>query len=127
MGVLTDGRQYDEKFRRAFFKKLSKQTSEQPPDKANDVIKAAAHSISVHLYEVKIWMISYRIVFQIERIIQSRGGNLSQAEIMKLIQTSVLAYLTRNRTEKKYRFVKILLYLFQVFNIKDKKAATWLH
>lgn len=78
------------------------------------------------MYEVKIWMISYKIIFSIEKALEFRGGYSDPAEAMKLIEKEVLSYLQRNRLEKRYRFVKILTYLFQVFNIKDKKASSWL-
>lgn len=46
-----------------------KSISIEKPGKINELIKNAAYSIEVHLYEVKIWLTSYKLIFSVERYI----------------------------------------------------------
>ena len=120
----SEGKQFDENFKRNFVKSILKLTYGKDDVVANNIISKESEKIKVYTNEVSIWISIYKIVFDVEA--ERARRRLNDTDTQYLIQEKIIDYLNNHPNEKKYKFNRITNRVFRALGIKKCTGEYWL-
>lgn len=107
-----------------FVKKVLDEMKKQSPEQMKQIVRAAAHHAEIQVYVMKTWINAYKIVFNIEAIFREKKLQPDMSLKKLYIENQMRSYAAKNKNEKRYRIIKVVSLIFQIFNIIDS-PSTW--
>ena len=109
--------------------RIINQTFSMSEKETNTFIQEFAQKLKIFVYELKIWISAYSIIFHIEKKLRYKSNKVQypQEVIIKKTKEGIVQYLQANSNEKKYRIRKIANTVFEYFDIEWKCIGLWLN
>lgn len=88
-------------------------------------MRKKAQEAGIGFFDAKIWVIGYKLVFQIEDELRNTGGEITEEMIKRKIATRVRSFWEKNTHEKRYYLLKLQAVLFRAFDIFENNPGIW--